>query len=421
MVMSRTSEPKLLLIVWALIIVFTGSFFRLRVGDEVPSLDWLIMIQLAVCALGIAIAMPRLLLIKRRPAYVWLIVLYVGAIGITLPWSINPSVSTGYFVLLAGGILTTLALVQQSDSQADLLGKEAFLSGVLIFCLLKDVLIAFIIGGESESGRLGIGDSANELSILAVVVFMMQLGRQRRPVLRYALQGFCLVVMVLAESRGSMISLVIGAAVYFWKAVDERRERQITLKLAASSLVLTALVGGIFLYLASFSGIQSAVRAFNRNEDTQSMEALSNGRTDVWNNALHILHKEPLLHFVVGNGYGLSRLVLNFDNGPNDDFFPHAHNTVLESLVSSGLVGTAALIMLTGCALIAAARRKDRSAHPLASRAAAVICSVITTFPTESYFSTKLSWMHIAFVFYLCILSTCRKTATDSVRYMHSL
>jgi len=416
----RTSEPRLLLIVWALIIVFTGSFFRLRVEDQVPSVDWLIIIQLVVCALGIAIAMPQLLLLKRRPACLWFVALYVGAIGVTLPSSIHPLMSMGYFVLLAGGILTTLAVVQQGDSQADLLGKEAFLAGVLIFCLLKDVAIAFSIGGESGSGRLGISDSANELSLLAAVVFIMQLGRQRHPGLRYALLGFCLVVMALAESRGSMVSLLIGAAVYFWKAADARQERPIALKLAASSLVLAALFGGILLYSASFPGIRSAVRAVNRNEDTHSLESLTTGRTVIWDTALKILHTETLSPLILGNGYSLSRLVLNQNHRPDDPYFAHAHNTILDSLISVGIVGTVALAGLCCIALIAVARRKKRSAHPLSSRAAAVICAIIATFPTESYLSMKLSWMHIAFVFYLCICYGRRKSSADLMRNMHS-
>lgn len=417
---TRTREPRLLLILWALIIVFTGSFFRLRAGNDVPSLDWLIMIQFAVCALGTAFAMPRLLLLKRRSACIGWIVLYVGAIGITLPWSINPLVSTGYFALLAGGILTTLAVVQHGDSQADLFSEEAFLAGVLIFCLLKDVAIAFSIGGESGSGRLGISDSANELSLLAAVVFIMQLGRQKHPGLRYALLGFCLVIVALAQSRGSTVSLVIGAAVYFWKAADARQERPIVLKLAASSLVLAALFGGILLYSASFPGIRSAVRAVNRNEDTHSLESITTGRTIVWNNALQILHTETLSPFILGNGYGLSRLLLNQKNRTDDDYFLHAHNTILDSLVSVGIVGTIALGGLCCIALIAVAQGKKRSAHPISSRAAAVICAIIATFPTESYLSMKLSWIHIAFVFYLCICYGRRKSSADLMRNMHS-
>ena len=386
-----------------------------------PSVDWLIISQLAVCALGIGIAIPRLLLLKQRPACLWLIALYVGAIGVTLPSSVHPLVSMGYFVLLAGGILTTLAVVQQGDSHADFLGKEAFLAGVLIFCLLKDVAIAFSIGGESGSGRLGIADSANELSLLAAVVFIMQLGRRGHPNLRYALLGFCVVIVALAESRGSMVSLAIGAAVYFWKAADARQGRPIALKLAASSIVLAALFGGILLYSASFPGIQSAVRAVNRNEDTNSMESLTTGRTIVWNNALQILHTETLSPLVLGNGYGLSRLVLNQSNRPDDDYFPHAHNTILDSLVSVGIVGTIALGGLCCVALLAVAQRKKRSGHPISSRAAAVICAIIATFPTESYLSMKLSWMHIAFIFYLCILYGRRESSADPMKHMHSL
>ena len=414
--LARLRAPKALLAVWILLIIFTSSYWRLRAGEGAPTLDWLIATQLGLCTLAAVLAAPRMASLGGQPGVAGAIVGYLAAVAVTIPASVTPGVSLGYFVLLAAGMLSTLAIGGSSQSRDEVLAQELLLSVILGFCLLKDVILALTISqDDSNTGRLGMGlTSANSLSLLAAVVFLMSLGRSGRWLPRLALQCLCVLVIAMSESRGSAISLLVGLAVYAWMRTEDSTRRASVLKAGLICLGLSGVLMVSLLLWTYPSADRSAARDFSRNSGGQSMEELTTGRTDVWTTAVAILRNESLEHLLLGNGYGLSRIVLNEDNRDGQYYFKHAHDTVLESLIAVGLVGTAGLATLCAITLLVLLRGTGSRADPFVCRGTAVIWAIFATFPTEAYLSMKLSFMHFAFVFYLSALPLYRDALTAS-------
>src|SRR2546426_751513 len=115
---NRLSQAGLVLLV--VILVITGSYIRNRPVEESDTLDWLIVMQLAMC---IAAGAVGLLLIREHslggPGGCRLIA-YLLAVLASAVFSSYTQLVLGYWILLAGTGLLCIGLVSSSPTTASL-------------------------------------------------------------------------------------------------------------------------------------------------------------------------------------------------------------------------------------------------------------------------------------------------------------
>ena len=113
---------------------------------------------------------------------------------------------------------------------------------------------------------------------------------------------------------------------------------------------------------------------------------------------------------LIGHGYGISKVTLG-ESLYDEYHSSHAHNEILESLVTTGLVGLIPLLMMMSYSLLwiidhGRLRRvfsKDISIHALCL----VVILIMSSF-TESWITTRISPVQPLFFFYLLILDRRR-------------
>src|SRR5439155_17524272 len=114
-------------------------------------------------------------------------------------------------------------------------------------------------------------------------------------------------------------------------------------------VAVPCLVASIVLFLAiawlwRLPLVTGAVDFVNRGEDSETVMSVT-GRTDIWSYATKRIVEGPIAT-VFGHGYGVSKSVLNENNWRISFFAYHAHNTFLEVVLSTGLVGGLPFVVL---------------------------------------------------------------------------
>jgi O-antigen ligase len=130
------------------------------------------------------------------------------------------------------------------------------------------------------------------------------------------------------------------------------------------------------------------------------------GRTDVWNYAIDRIF-ESFQSTLIGHGYGASKLVLNENNWRAGFYAYHAHNTLLEALLGTGLIGTIPFILLVAYSttwLFRFTRLRASFSLEFVLRAIAVISIILGSTLTESDLVTKVGPVTIVFLFYVLAL-----------------
>ena len=154
----------------------------------------------------------------------------------------------------------------------------------------------------------------------------------------------------------------------------------------------------------------------NRSEDAATIMSVT-GRTEIWSHAVdRILEGEKSI--LVGHGYGVSKFVLNENNTTASFFAYHSHNTFLEVLLSTGVLGALPFLLLIGYGFRWVTRFSElRQTFSLGFmlRAVAVITAILSSTLTESDLASKIGPVTIVFLFYL--LSLDRQTPFTEAEY----
>ena len=148
----------------------------------------------------------------------------------------------------------------------------------------------------------------------------------------------------------------------------------------------------------------------NRGEDSDTMMSVT-GRTDVWPYAVKRILEGPI-STVFGHGYGASKSALN-ENNSNASFFAyHAHNTFLEVLLSTGVLGALPFLVLVVYSLTWLVRFSwllESFSLGFALRAATVVSAILSSTMTESELAIKIAPILVVYLFY--VLSLDRQPA----------
>lgn len=410
---SFTHNALWLLGVVILILIFVtmSSFVRTREVDESETADWLVLLELGLCAAGGAVGC----MIRKGSVgtAARLLLAYCAAVAVSALFSSYSTVVAGYWLLLTGTSLLLIGLVSSLPDEPTLRRLESIIFGVLTLMIFKDAMLDWFFLDPrdiEEMYRLGENTtSANGLAMTAAMAFCMSFlttaDEKRGMRWRYALRAVFLLVLLLTRSRVGLIGLAAAMAARLWfrSWSGETRSRILAAAIPCwiGSLVLVVFIA----WIMRVQPVTATVDFLNRSEDSETLRSVT-GRAEIWNNAIaRIFDDAPSVAF--GHGYGVSRLVLNENNLSTTFFAYHAHNTLLESLLGTGLFGTLPLLLLVGYSsrwVFRFSRLRQSFSLDLMLRAISIITLIISAAFTESAIANKVSSISILFLFYVLVL-----------------
>lgn len=415
------------IILLAVILVITGSYIRTRPAGEHETADWLVMTQLVLC---LAAGFVGVLLIRKHSmggSGARRLIAYLLAAIVSSLFSSYPNLVVGYWILLAGTSVLCIGLISSSPTAIALRRLEAVILATLSLMIVKDTVINlfFLEASDTEElYRLGEGaTNANSLGLTAALAFCMSLGvpvaavsdrRQsvgahRAPLQRiswFALRGLFVAVILLTRSRVSLIGLLIAFLVQLWFRKRQSAEIRSHVLLAAipcciGSLIMVATMS----WTMELPAVTALVDFVNRGEDADRIMSIT-GRTEIWPYAIQRIC-EGTTSLLFGHGYGVSKEVLNENNWTVSFTAYHSHNTFLEPLLATGLLGAVPFLLLISYSLKWFTRFFEmcRSFSLLFTlRAIAVITVILSSTMTESDLATKIGPVMIVFLFYVLAL-----------------
>jgi O-antigen ligase len=404
---------KLGVAILILILVTTGSFIRVRSLEESDSADWLVFLQFALCLTG---GLVGTLLLKRQRAggtASKLLMAYIAALILSALFSVYSTVAAGYWVLLAGTSVLYMGLLSNCPDEASLHRIEFAIFAALTLMIAKDALLSWFVLAPvdyEELFRLGENTtSSNALALMTALAFFMSFGLPATPrnmKVRYAWRILFIVVMMLTRTRVALIGLVLGGCARLWygrRSTDSTRARILAAAIPCwiGSLALVIVIA----WTMGVQPVTAMVEYVNRSEDSATLMTFT-GRTDVWNYAIDRTF-ESFQSTLIGHGYGASKLVLNENNWRAGFYAYHAHNTLLEAMLGTGLIGTIPFILLVAYSttwLFRFTRLRASFSLEFALRAIAVITIILGSTLTESDLVTKVGPVTIVFLFYVLAL-----------------
>ena len=337
--------------------------------------------------------------LSDRPIVSMVLIGYVAWALLSFSWAEDPGATLDTVYRIAPNVLLLLIVYTAIRTRR----HAVWLAGALVAGALVSALYGLLGPGEvtsaSEVEQLGgAGVDSNELSALAVMALALACafaaGWRRSPFVRVgatlAIVG-CLAALFMSLSRGGLVALAgaLMAAVAFGG-----RWRPAAMIL---SLCLALVAVG---YFTTVAGPEQRARVTELDGGT--------GRTDIWTVGWRMVEDKPFAGVGAGN-FPVSSIHYLLQPGSiyRDEFIVDeakvAHNTYLEVLAETGIVGLALFATILAFALLTAlgaARRfmeaGDRRME-LLSRALAV--ALVALFVADIFISDQFSkqlWLMLA-------------------------
>ncbi len=414
---------KIALIFWIAIIVFTGTYFRIRQEEASMQMDWLVLVRLFVCAFSMALGFFMFFKNKKFGFGAYSILFYVCAALLSVLFSQYKTLVVGYWILLSGAAFLTVALVQYSRTVEDLniIEKSWFI--VIVLILIKDTATSYLfpqlqmdyhVGGPS---RLGMGVThANVFGAYASLSFWMSFFvDNKKRVLMWIIRFACIAILVLSWSRSSMISFILAGFIRLWYANSIKSERALNVKYALFSGAAVALFFIILAVSFNLGGVVNTLDLFNRGQSLETIESMT-GRTVIWPVVIRKIFVS-FANFIFGSGYGVSRLIINEGYDIPAFYAFNAHNTFLEILLSAGLMGLLAYASFFIYSLRYFVKFKSvvqNVSADVALRGVSIISIFTIHSLTESVFGSKIGPFNLLIFFYIAVLD--KKFLTENVK-----
>ncbi|MEZ5374909.1 MAG: O-antigen ligase family protein [Acidimicrobiales bacterium] len=205
-------------------------------------------------------------------------------------------------------------------------------------------------------------------------------------------------LLVATQSRTAAIGGVVAIVVLIGARRDSRRFARRTS--SAAAVVLFAL----FVVVAALAASPTARDLFERDDNPGELVTLT-GRTQIWAASAEAWARQPL----VGYGFGNSEDVLTEARrlGMIDNAVAHAHNAVLQIMLTSGVLGLASL-----GSIALWLRRQSSSRHlPPSTLALGALVAVFSV--TESVFASRIDWTDLIVFALLAELGRTSRLALD--------
>ncbi len=392
--------------IFVAIIVFHGTYLRIRPSNEIPTLDWVVFARLLSCAAGAAVGfwmIPRGTPWGNSGRFIMMYAVATMFSAITSDYTVT---SFGYSALILGAGMLMVGMVYSARTVNQIKKIETIWLVTVGALMAKDAITGMLMPAEPLPGdivRLGMGlTHANQISMHAAIIFWLSFAISKAKYIIPAriFQAFCLFVLVSAVSRGGIAAFIIGGCVYVLFKRKSLMKRTI---FAASGLIALA---SVFLIGLSFGQdwAQSIHDYLVRGQDRESLTSLT-GRTEIWQFALSKALESPL----IGHGYGVSRFAMREFPSPTYALFvpAHSHNSFLEAFLSTGIVGLIpfVLLFLRNLKWATGYYRLRRIFSPgIAHHAIIITFLLIPVIIIESTLASSLSPVHLLFFLYLLAL-----------------
>lgn len=309
-------------------------------GMETSSFDIQSMTKLVIWGGALVIALTnfskvRVAVARAQPV---LLLLYAIIAILSSLWSTTPWYSFGSGIVLLS-VVVFCAVVAESLSPQQII--NSILAAMTIFVMLS-LLRYFYLAATGEFFGFenfrysGFAGSVNNLGriggLLLLFLWLSHLYRSMSLRRGWVLTGLGLFALVTSQSRTAMVATFIS----FWPTLSGKM-RVITLLLGSIILVIVML-----LYGNKLIEPEQGAQFISRSGEVGEVTTLT-GRTSIWSYAWEKYQQSPLL----GHGYAATREFM-----PKEYFTVYgwttnsAHNTVLQSLLTTGILGTSILLML---------------------------------------------------------------------------
>lgn len=331
---------------------------------------------------GVALA---LFLRVRLPRLHWAHLVFL-AFGV---WSLlagevsgNSELSRSYSISLIGWGFSLIALYQLSSAKRGLLAlAKSYSLAIALGCV-------FVIGGYLSGAvtvMTPVAGDVNDFGVMVAAAFFLAWGLARerslprlQRIVFSAATGLCLVVAVGSLSRGTWLAVAVGLIMHF---ILYRRDRLMLLgsALAAGVLALLALP---FLNERISQTLQQKQYIAAENVDSRIL---------AWRLALRLFSEQPLTGFGIGSIQ--PKITENFGSPPGDFVVSFVHNSYVELLYGTGIIGTGLFLMLLAVTLFNTFRvgRQLGPSQSGSAVAASLLPAVIATL-VASFTVTELTY-----------------------------
>lgn len=307
---------------------------------------------------------------SRRIVFDWQLVPFVVSAGIGAFIAYNTPFAWIRFALIAFGVVVYLLFANLPDAP----DKRSTLK-IVLTVLPSIIAVWFVLTNDwsRDTGKLSILDPVlNVLAALRIASGVPQINpnviggaiaallplqaatlRGRNNVARLILIGLSLIGLVLSETRGAWLSLVIVTAMWaLWKLANRRIANQRKARIVWITIVLIGGVIGLALIVVTPIGLR--------------LIDASGDRSNLWRNSLDLVSDYPLTGFGLGDfemTYSTYSLLLHVGHTM------HAHDLWLNVWLEQGLLGLVALAGL----MLNAIRPKPSSPWRMAALAALAV------------------------------------------------
>jgi O-antigen ligase len=411
----RTAVIGLLLTSLVVPLIVASDFFFPYVVPR--NIFFRVVIEVGAAALILALCVGRKTLDLRGEPILWSLVAFLAAACLSALLSPAPTHSFfGDFERMGGVwawlhlVLFFLLLRTLRDEDWVWVLNAAVAVGVVVssaaigqqFGLVSPTQVGGIILTASTSALGNSGLLAAFLLMnIAIAAYLASVSVRYR-VLYLVVGGFDFLALVYAQNRSTAIGLVLGALVgglIYAALAPASRKKWITVSLAGVfAVVLVGIVVGIRAFPTS--SIARHVPVVLQRVAQTNPAGSDESRAMQWRAAIEGFKDRPLL------GYGLENHNLvwsaHFDPGIyrfDTDIYDRTHNQFLETLATTGLIGTAAFLgiwLAIGLTLVIAYRTGRLSAST-----AAILAGLQVAYATYLFFwfvdlNSTMLWILIA-------------------------
>jgi O-antigen ligase len=235
----------------------------------------------------------------------------------------------------------------------------AMVASIVVFCAISIVIyfaipefgryVYWLNEQRYVSGRLaGVAGSANNMGRIAAFGLLL-VGLYVREFSSYSrlLTSIAVVIMsvalVMTNSRTSMAMI---AAILFAVYAFNWRRLYIAIFVGSAALVCMALL---------LPAGDEALKLISRSGNLEEVTSMT-GRTDIWYAVLKLAEEQP----ITGHGYASSILVLPQHEREVGFLTSHAHNLILQLLLTTGWVGVILFAVSVACVALRACVFSDR-------------------------------------------------------------
>ena len=252
---------------------------------------------------------------------------------LTIPWSIEPTLSLVAAVSYAGTLMWVVTAVDRAGWEAF---ERAVTAGLLLFvtaATATDILGIGVVDNPGiasiDFGRLkGVALHPNTLGAASAILVLMSLAtiERKRAVPWLPILGLPVgaIALLWTQSRTALLGLLIAIAFV------------LTPRVLRGFLIIAMF--GVLVFIAAFGGFESQTWAdLSRSPENSAEVSGLSGRPELWGETIRVIEARP----VAGYGIGTAPEVYR-DSGITERIGwepPDAHNEYLQSTVTMGFVG----------------------------------------------------------------------------------